>query len=296
MVGRPVSSVWADQVPDATTSTPSTIQHPPQSPMSKRLRDIEKGLQERNENRIGAADHPVYEPSPTVGEESPVQQALPLSLAGSSSSTNQEREPPPSPPKHVPRRSLLGLDLDSPVMAPAEVPAVSDSPPSQHRSSGVGSSMLLTPPKTVHRSTSGFVFVDVGEPTSPTANKGKGRAVDGSIGGSVENEENPFLEKQPASNVVAPADSAPNLLKFHPASSSGSPTPGEQFVTVFNRVKLAQEELHMNMKQLQELEVANYILKTERQKNSFKISNDAKAERIAELTAQVDALKKEVQE
>lgn len=95
---------------------------------------------------------------------------------------------------------------------------------------------------------------------------------------------------------MALADSAPNLLKFHPASSSGGPTPGEQFVTVFNRVKLAQEELHMNMKQLQELEVGNYILKTERQKNSFKFSNDAKAERIAELTAQVDALKKEVQE
>lgn len=156
--------------------------------------------------------------------------------------------------------------------------------------------MLLTPPKTVHRSTSGFVLVDVGEPTSPTANKGKGRAVVDTIGGSVENEENPFLEKQPASNVIALADSAPNLLKFHPASSSGSPTPGEQFVTVFNRVKLAQDELQLNMKQLQELEVANYILKTERQKNSFKISNDAKAERIAELTAQVDALKKEVQE
>lgn len=263
--------------------------------MSKRLRDIEKGLQERHESRIVAADRPVFEP-PTVGDESPAQQALPLSLAGSSSSTNQERELPPSPPKQVPRRSLLGLDLDSPVMTPAEVPAVSDSPPSQNRSSGVGSSMLLTPPKTVHRSTSGFVLVDVGEPTSPTANKGKGRAVVDTIGGSVENEENPFLEKQPASNVVALADSAPNLLKFHPASSSGSPTPGEQFVTVFNRVKLAQEELQLNMKQLQELEAANYILKTERQKNSFKISNDAKAERIAELTAQVDALKKEVQE
>ncbi|KAI6110559.1 hypothetical protein EDD16DRAFT_1234775 [Pisolithus croceorrhizus] len=270
--------------------TPSTIQHPPQSPMSKRLRDIEKGLQERHENRIVTADH-----SSTVGEELPVQQALPLSLtSGSSSSTDQERELPPSPPKQVPRRSFLGLD--SPVMTPAEVPAVPDSPPSQNRSSGLGSSMLLTPPKTVHRSTSGFVFVDVGEPISPTANKGKGRAVDDSIGGSTENEENPFFEKQPASNVVALADSVPNLLKFHPASSSGSPTPGEQFVTVFNRVKVAQEELHTNMKQLQEMEVTNYILKTERQKNSFKFSNDAKAERIAELTAQVDALKKEVHE
>ncbi|KAI6121408.1 hypothetical protein F5141DRAFT_1089955 [Pisolithus sp. B1] len=246
--------------------------------MSKRLRDIEKGLQERHENRIVTADH-----SSTAGEELPVQQALPPSLtSGSSSSTNQERELPPSPPKQVPRRSFLGLD--SPVMTPAEVPG------------SLGSSMLLTPPKTVHRSTSGFVFVDVGEPISPTANKGKGRAVDDSIGGSTENEENPFFEKQPASNVVALADSVPNLLKFHPASSSGSPTPGEQFVTVFNRVKVAQEELHTNMKQLQEMEVTNYILKTERQKNSFKFSNDAKAERIAELTAQVDALKKEVHE
>ncbi|KAI6169482.1 hypothetical protein EDD17DRAFT_12658 [Pisolithus thermaeus] len=175
--------IWADQVPDGTSSsTPSTIQHPPQSPMSKRLRDIEKGLQERHENRIVTADH-----SSTAGEELPVQQALPPSLtSGSSSSTNQERELPPSPPKQVPRRSFLGLD--SPVMTPAEVPAVPDSPPSQNRSSGLGSSMLLTPPKTVHRSTSGFVFVDVGEPISPTANKGKGRAVDDSIGGSTENE------------------------------------------------------------------------------------------------------------
>ncbi|KAI6045971.1 hypothetical protein EDC04DRAFT_1857678 [Pisolithus marmoratus] len=265
--------------------------HPPQSPKSRRLREIEKGLQERHENRVDTTDHSIYEP-PTVGEESPVLQGRSLLLTGSSPSVIQERELPPSPPKHMPRRSFLGLD--SPVMAPAEVATVPASPPSQNRPSDVRNSMLLTPPKTVHRPAVGSIFVDVGELVSPTANKGKGRAVDDSMGGSVE--ENPFLEKPPAFNVAGRPDSASNLLKFLPASSSGSPSPGEQFVTVFNRVKLAQEELHMSMKQLQELELANYILKTERQKNSFKISNDAKAERIAELATQVDALKKEVQE
>ncbi|KIO09812.1 hypothetical protein M404DRAFT_995807 [Pisolithus tinctorius Marx 270] len=64
---------------------------------------------------------------------------------------------------------------------------------------------------------------------------------------------------------------------------------------MLNRVKLA-EKLHANMMQLQELGVADYLLKTGRQSNSFKIGNDARADRITELTAEVDVLKREVQE
>lgn len=282
--------VWADEASVAPSSTPSTIQHPSQSPNAKRFLDIQKGLQERPGNRIDTVDHE----SSSTDEESSVPQAPPLFLTGPSSSIIQERELPSSSQQPVPRRSLLGLD--SPVMAPAEFAAVPASPPSQNQSSGGGSSMLLTPPTTVPRSANGFVSVDAEEPASPTLNKGKGRAVVNSMGGSVENEENPFLERPPAFNVALRADSTSNLLKFLPASSSGSPSRGEQIMTVFNRVKLAEEDLHTNIMQLQELGAVDYLLKTERQKNSFRIGNDAKADRIAELTAEVNALKREVQE
>jgi len=103
----------------------------------------------------------------------------------------------------------------------------------------------------------------------------------------------PKADGQPSLHM---AGSVPQLF-YSPDSSPGSdaaPTLAEQIAALVIQAKQQIENLQMTMEQLEQLGAMDYIMRIERQKNALSVSNDAKKKRIAELVAEVAALRNQV--
>ncbi|KAL4074243.1 hypothetical protein J3A83DRAFT_4234637 [Scleroderma citrinum] len=292
---------WADDpIVKERYQVPSTTQQwrtePPisESPTrSKRLEDIQRGLQERHASQSSsetAVQSPGSSPHAPTG------------------SIDWEQEPPSATPTHRPY-SFLGLYSPS-VGSPVEDGASPVTPQKRRRHLDDDDdddedehSILLTPPETVHRpGVASTSFSGRPDPVTPTRNKGKERAFD-SGPGLAQNEDNPFIEgpsipKADRQPWMQRAGSTPQL-SYSPGSSSSSemaPTPAEQIAAIFTQVKQDIGRLQTTVEQLEQLGSLEYVLRIERQKTALSISNEAKKKRITELVAEVDDLRNQVRQ
>jgi len=165
----------------------------PETPgRSKRLEDIERGLQERHPNQPPSQSS---NGSPTSGIQRSLAPRPPVpSLQTRSPSVDWEEELPPTTPTH-PRYSFLGLYSPS-----AASPATPQKRRRQLEPDDSENSILLTPPDTIHRpgpaaSTS---ISQRPHPITPTKNKGKGRAFD-SVSSHTSQNEVGALSSEPSS-------------------------------------------------------------------------------------------------
>lgn len=270
----------------------------PETPgRSKRLEDIERGLQERSTNQsssgaLGSSQSSNESPTSSIQRSLAHQPPVP-SLQTRTPSVEWEELPPTTPTN--PPYSFLGLyssSVASPVTPQERRRQLEPDEPEN--------SILLTPPDTIHRpgpaaSTS---IGEIPHPITPTKNKGKERAFD-SV--SSQNEENPFIQglampQTDGQSSLHMAGSVPQLF-YSPDSSPGSdvaPTLAEQIAALVIQAKQQVEKLQMTMEQLEQLGSMDYIMRIERQKNALSVSNEAKKKRIAELVAEVAALRNQV--
>lgn len=148
----------------------------PETPgRSKRLEDIERGLQDRQTQSPNGTSQSPYE-SPTLGmrRSLTLQSPLPSSQTSTYSADVEEGLSPVNPPNQP--YSFLGL-YNSPVGSPV-------TPQKRRRQldddEHENYSVLLTPPETIHRlgaaAGTNVSLSQRPDPVTPTKNKGKARA------------------------------------------------------------------------------------------------------------------------